>query len=74
MYIYIYTYDTVHIHLLLLLSILLYCHCVLLLYGRSFLVSADCAHGLHPNYTGKHQNEHRPVFSIFCYKIIHETT
>lgn len=33
-----------------------------LVYDRSFLVSADCAHGLHPNYTGKHQSEHRPEF------------
>jgi len=25
-------------------------------------VSADCAHGLHPNYAGKHQTEHKPDF------------
>lgn len=31
-------------------------------YARSFLLSADCAHGLHPNYAGKHQPEHRPDF------------
>jgi len=27
---------------------------------RSFLFSADGVHGLHPNYAGKHQAEHRP--------------
>mmetsp|Transcript_120087 Transcript_120087/g.346923 ORF Transcript_120087/g.346923 Transcript_120087/m.346923 type:complete len:474 (-) Transcript_120087:87-1508(-) len=32
------------------------------LFARSFLVSADCAHGLHPNYAAKHQSEHRPDF------------
>eukprot|EP00425_Heterocapsa_triquetra_P002848 CAMPEP_0195057010 /NCGR_PEP_ID=MMETSP0448-20130528/5232_1 /TAXON_ID=66468 /ORGANISM="Heterocapsa triquestra, Strain CCMP 448" /LENGTH=473 /DNA_ID=CAMNT_0040086919 /DNA_START=60 /DNA_END=1481 /DNA_ORIENTATION=+ len=33
-----------------------------LVYARSFLVSADCAHGLHPNYGEKHQGQHRPDF------------
>mmetsp|Transcript_76556 Transcript_76556/g.212641 ORF Transcript_76556/g.212641 Transcript_76556/m.212641 type:complete len:471 (+) Transcript_76556:113-1525(+) len=32
------------------------------IYSRSYLVSADCAHGLHPNYAAKHQSEHRPEF------------
>jgi len=31
-------------------------------YSRSFLLSTDCAHGVHPNYAGKHQSEHRPDF------------
>jgi len=31
-------------------------------YARSMLISADCAHGLHPNYAGKHQSEHKPEF------------
>lgn len=29
--------------------------------GRSFLLSCDCAHGLHPNYMSKHQAEHQPT-------------
>lgn len=29
-------------------------------YSRSFLLSTDCAHGVHPNYSAKHQSEHRP--------------
>lgn len=29
--------------------------------GRSFLLSCDCAHGLHPNYMDKHQAEHQPL-------------
>mmetsp|Transcript_43442 Transcript_43442/g.138270 ORF Transcript_43442/g.138270 Transcript_43442/m.138270 type:complete len:475 (-) Transcript_43442:79-1503(-) len=31
-------------------------------YTRSFLLSADCAHGVHPNFAAKHQSEHRPDF------------
>lgn len=31
-------------------------------FARSFVLSTDCAHGFHPNYTGKHQSEHRPEF------------
>ncbi|CAL1167067.1 unnamed protein product, partial [Cladocopium goreaui] len=29
--------------------------------SRSFLLSCDCAHGLHPNYMSKHQAQHQPI-------------
>jgi len=29
--------------------------------ARSFLLSCDCAHGLHPNYMSKHQAQHQPI-------------